>query len=398
MRLTLVLLFLLINLPFQSQTIIWSEDFDNNGGSGSNWGTLNQNVGAQGPTANLWYISCKENGNAAGACGTGCGTDKTLHVGSSNAGDIGAAYEIGCMPGCIWCDMLSICINSTTNKRSQSLNINTTGHTGLTLNFNYIELGQGTIDDCIVEYSINGGASWLTLVNTPKPPLGGCAPQGLWTAYSIALPVSCENISNLRIAFRWQNNADGVGSDPSFAVDDITITKPIVLPITLLSFNALKQNNNVVMEWVTETEINNDFFTVERSTDSHEFFPIIKTKGASNSNTNKYYTETDYNIPQQKTLYYRLKQTDYDGKYSYSDIIPVNNNSLAYDLNYSNNLLKINSENSRAQVKIYDIMGKEVYSNSLINNHEINTAKFKPGIYIVKVGTSENLLVRKIKF
>ncbi len=396
-----ILLFILLILtPFfpKGQTVIWSEDFDGNVGSGSNWGNLNQNIGAQGATANLWYISCKENGNAVGTCGTGCGTDKTLHVGSSNAGDIGAAYEIGCMPGCIWCDMFSICINSSTNKRSQSLNINTTGQTGLTLNFNYIELGQGTTDDCITEYSIDGGASWLTLVNPPKPPLGGCSPQGLWTAFSIALPVSCENISNLRIAFKWQNNADGIGSDPSFAVDDITITKPIVLPITLLSFNAKLKNEKVTLEWVTETEINNDYFTIERSIDGDDFYPIVITKGAGNSNNSRYYNEIDTELPLTKIIYYRLKQTDFDGKYSYSDIIPISNSSTEYDLNYSNNLLKINSKNSRAQVKIYDIMGKEIYSNSLINKQEINTSKFKPGIYIVKVGTSENLLVRKIKF
>ncbi|MCP4441870.1 MAG: T9SS type A sorting domain-containing protein [Aureispira sp.] len=90
----------------------------------------------------------------------------------------------------------------------------------MTLNFNYIEGGEGTIDDALLIYSIDNGASWLTLSNPAKTAL--CGVQGLWTAYSIALPATCENITGLRVGFRWYNN-DGGGSDPSFAVDDINI-------------------------------------------------------------------------------------------------------------------------------------------------------------------------------
>ena len=56
----------------------------------------------------------------------------------------------------------------------------------------------------------------LTLVDTPKPPLAGCAPQGQWAGYSIALPATCEGIANLKIGYRWMNGDNGTGSDPSF--------------------------------------------------------------------------------------------------------------------------------------------------------------------------------------
>ncbi len=206
---------------------VFEEDFDGNSGSGSNWTTspLNTNVGAQGSNANLWYISDAEDGNAAGVCGSAGSGDQSLHVSSSSIGDLGAAYDASalCQAGCLFCDFFGICSDVTTNKRSFSQNINTTGITGLTLSFNYIENGEGADDDAILEYSIDGGTSWLTLANTAKTATT-CSPQGLWTAYSIALPASCEGITNLRIGFRWQNDADGVGSDPSFAVDDILIT------------------------------------------------------------------------------------------------------------------------------------------------------------------------------
>ncbi len=208
---------------------IFEEDFDGNGGAGSNWVTtpLNNDVGVQGITANQWYISDVEAGNAAGACGSAGGGDQSLHVSvhPSFGGDVGAAYanDVACLPGCFNCDFSSFCYDMTANKRSMSQNINSVGVTGLTLTFNYIENGQGAFDDCIFEYSIDGGANWLTLANPVKPSLGICAPQGLWTGYSIGLPVTCEGITNLRIAYRWQNNADGIGTDPSFAVDEILI-------------------------------------------------------------------------------------------------------------------------------------------------------------------------------
>lgn len=198
--------------------LVYEEDFDGNGGAGSNWDILNEDIGTQGDIPNQWYISDQEDGNAAGACGSSGSGDNSLHLSSCSCwvGDLGAAYEIGAG----FCGLFpGVC--PITDKRSYSVDINTTGVTGLTLAFNYIEGGQGTVDDALVEYSIDGGASWLTLDNPAKTALT-CAPQGTWTAYSFGLPVTCENIPNLRIGFRWYNN-DGGGTDPSFAVDDITI-------------------------------------------------------------------------------------------------------------------------------------------------------------------------------
>jgi len=202
----------------------YSEDYDGNGGAGSTWATLNQNVGAQGSAANLWYISDQEDGNAAGQCGSAGSGDQSLHVGSSTVGDAGAAYDASADDPFLCGFLPPFGCPVTTNKRSFSQNINTTGITGMTLAFNYIENGEGSDDNAILEFSLDGGTSWLTLFDLAKTPLGACAPQGTWTAYSIALPPTCENITNLRIGFRWQNDADGNGTDPSFAVDDITIT------------------------------------------------------------------------------------------------------------------------------------------------------------------------------
>jgi hypothetical protein len=116
-------------------------------------------------------------------------------------------------------------------------------------------IGAGNATDFTeIFYSIDAGASWTSL-DSPLTSLccGGVACtgtlQGLWQENSYALPASCENITTLRIAFVWQNVDDGVATDPSFAVDDITITAPA-------SSNTITTTNDFTpMSWCYGTSI-----------------------------------------------------------------------------------------------------------------------------------------------
>jgi hypothetical protein len=96
------------------------------------------------------------------------------------------------------------------------------------------------------------------------------------------------------------------------------------LPIELIYFKAGEGDDGVNFNWATANEINNDFFTVERSEDGEHFEPLFTKAGAGNSTSNLYYDGKDEK-PLQGFSYYRLKQTDYDGHYSYSDIETVKN-------------------------------------------------------------------------
>ena len=88
------------------------------------------------------------------------------------------------------------------------------------------------------------------------------------------------------------------------------------LPISLLDFNVRPVLNQVEITWTTASETNNDFFTVERSQDGREFIPIGVVDGAGNSNTILNYKLMDAD-PYVGISYYRLKQTDFDGKFEY---------------------------------------------------------------------------------
>lgn len=104
-------------------------------------------------------------------------------------------------------------------------------------------------------------------------------------------------------------------------------TTEIPLPIELLSFTARWNEDayqTVVLEWQTTVEVNNDYFVVEKSADGVRFFSVLKVKGAGNSNQLISYSDYD-NAPylEERISYYRLKQIDFDGSFSYSNIIPL---------------------------------------------------------------------------
>jgi hypothetical protein len=96
----------------------------------------------------------------------------------------------------------------------------------------------------------------------------------------------------------------------------------VPLPITLVDFDANPYLNNVKTSWTTSSEINNDFFTVERSPNGVDFTPVGRVEGAGNSDYEINYTLIDKNFDS-GINYYRLKQTDFDGKETFSPIVSV---------------------------------------------------------------------------
>ena len=94
------------------------------------------------------------------------------------------------------------------------------------------------------------------------------------------------------------------------------------LPIELLRFTAVAKDTYVQIDWLTATEINNDYFNVERSADGLNFNSMSKINGAGNSTEVLSYSSVDER-PLDGISYYRLKQTDYDGETSYSNIEAV---------------------------------------------------------------------------
>jgi hypothetical protein len=184
------------------------------------------------------------------------------------------------------------------------------------------------------------------------------------------------------------------------------------LPVTLTSFSARKNDNKVELNWTTASEINNDFFSVERSENAIDFDVLGNVKGAGTTTIIHDYSYND-NSPPAKTIYYRLKQTDYDGKFEYTDIIsvnmknsnskePLNIISIYNDYDNSKTGLIINSQlKSQAQIILYDYTGQLVdeQNTSLhegLNQLSINYKNsISSGIYILVVNAGDVKTSRK---
>ena len=221
--------------------IFWTENFESGstsglavtGYTGPNGAWTLTITGTEEANPNPWYVSCAEAGHLAGVCGTGCSASSlgaTLHVGSdatASLGDMGASYDAGGFCGIGAC--------SQTDRRAESPTINCTGKTGINLRFYYIENGQGATDDGWVEYY--DGATWSLLLNTAKTTVCGSG-QGQWAVQNITLPASANNNPNVKIGFRWINNDDGVGTDPSYAIDSVSLSTAAVVTPPVASFTA----------------------------------------------------------------------------------------------------------------------------------------------------------------
>jgi hypothetical protein len=132
----------------------------------------------------------------------------------------------------------------------------------------------------------------------------------------------------------------------TFSPFTIGYTPIVMLPISLMKFEGENKGvNKNELNWVTSAEHNNDYFTIEKSLNGTEFFEVGTKVGAGNSSTqiNYFLVDSDY---RNEINYYRLKQTDFDGKFTYSDIISIDNRV-----------------NAKSIVKTINLLGQEVNSN-----------------------------------
>ncbi len=500
----------------------WTENFSNgctslcnaSGYSGSNGAWSVTLPTGNGTNANNFWVSCAENGNVVGGCGISCGGDATLHVGNvftspaapffCPAGDCGAAYDAGFADG--------TCV---TDKRAESPTINCTGRAGIIAGFKYMEGGATTLDNATFWYF--DGSAWSQLADMAKTVV--CVGQGTWTAFSIALPASADNNPNVKIGFRWVNNDDGAGADPSFAVDDVQLSispesftaeyfyanpqvvynnnlaptlsyidaceywvlnrlpsastavtnvtltwdanscpaipqvsdtrvahfdlvtwqdegnggntgttaagtvvsaAPVTyfspftigfipvtpLPIEMVRFDGACAENSVSLKWTTATETDNDFFTVERSVDGISFAAVGNVNGAGNSTQllNYEFGDTD---PFSGANYYRIKQTDFNGHYSYSKIIVVdtkncgNQNLQLVHTFFNADDLEINytHANGTVTIEVYNAEGKLIYSSQdpAVNSaHHINVAGWSKSLYFIRISDGLNSVSRTV--
>ena len=167
------------------------------------------------------------------------------------------------------------------------------------------------------------------------------------------------------------------------------------LPIELLSFTADLNNSSVDLKWQTVSEINNDYFTLEKSSDGLTWQAFEEQPGAGNSSTILNYLAIDLS-PFKGVSYYRLKQTDFNGSYQYSNIESVNfitNEVSVYPNPFKDELHLTNFDNNN-YYKVYSADGRLVFGG---NTAKINTAKWSKGFYTLILLDASGAFIQKHK-
>lgn len=255
---------------------------------------------------------------------------------------------------------------------------------------------------------------------------GGTAPTYTsvydYSTFAAALADEANLVMNTRAhnaATPWTNSlatlntgANTMTKTGISARGEFILSNPVTpLPIELINFSANQNEDKVDLYWTTATEINNDYFTIEKTKDFVNYESVSTIDGADNSTTIINYQTKD-NTPYRGISYYRLKQTDFNGDYTYSPLVAVDfksNTEFSFDL-YPNpssgdnvNLLLNGSKDQEVLVVVYDINGKESYSKVVItsddggNVYAIDPSnKLSPGVYLVTATSNQSIFSKRM--
>lgn len=216
-------------------------------------------------------------------------------------------------------------------------------------------------------------------------------------------------LANGAINLLLNSSLEGRGLSRAGAINTYTInatlSSPSTLPIGLLYFKGLNEHSYNSFSWSTATEINNDYFTLEKATDAVNFTAVVKTNGAGNSNTPLIYSIIDY-YPTEGLSYYRLKQTDFNGEYTYSKLVAIDvprqltEGFSIYPNPFSTSATITISDASQlknVELKIYNVRGEEVMVKIITaQTTNFDTKDFLSGIYFYQL-TANNKIIQSGK-
>lgn len=183
------------------------------------------------------------------------------------------------------------------------------------------------------------------------------------------------------------------------------------LPIELLTFDAKPNNEIVDLNWTTASESNNDYFTIEKTLDGTNFEIVEKVNAAGNSTSVLNYSTKDTH-PYEGVSYYRLKQTDFNGAYTYSNLVSVEfkaNAEFSFNV-YPNpnegssiNIALKANKGEEVLVVVYDVTGKQSYSKIIVtedNGEQVYaidpSQKLAPGVYLITGTTNQSIYSKKL--
>lgn len=176
------------------------------------------------------------------------------------------------------------------------------------------------------------------------------------------------------------------------------------LPVTLVGFTAQASSDEegIVLTWETSSEINNSHFEIERSADAKDFQKIAVVEGKGTTNELTTYSFIDKS-PLNGVNYYRLRQVDLDGKFEFSKIRSVRNetvatNAITFGPNPTEEIISFRGIKKGSKIAVIDMYGKEKFVTTQEDDSlklQINVEKYSRGLYLVKIYTEGYVEFRK---
>jgi hypothetical protein len=288
-------------------------------------------------------------------------------------------------------------------------NIMITGYTastsGIATTNAYQSSGGGTYTDAfIAKFNPAGARQWATYYGGSNDDYCyGIAVDG---SGNMVITGSTYSTSGIATTGAYQTSFGGGFYDAFIA----SFTSGGGLPVQLTSFDAkLVNKNGVLCTWQTASELNNDRFEIERSlqpTANSQWQTVGKVKGNGTTSSVSSYQFTDAlstNNYQPSTIYYRLRQVDFDGKSSLSDVRVLKLNEVNDEINIypnpTNDVLTISiaTQSSSTSIQLFDITGRNVKSiNTQNNTNQIDVGDLCNGIYFINICNPEMNVSRKI--
>lgn len=293
-----------------------------------------------------------------------------------------------------------------------------TSSTGITASFNTANNGTSTSSAAVritVSFSLlmpaptfnvatditGSGATRFTWVYDPGTNVLTGTLNSSWPA-ATGGPVIISNLIATGIS-QPGSEANGInvnvvapGAVNSSTTNDNTnaYTSAAALPVTLTSFEALREGEVAILKWATTMETNSDYFEIQHSVSGKEWVAVGNVTSNGESSTLKNYT-FNHNTPVNGENLYRLKMVDKDQTFAYSRVRSVKFEGLESDLTvYPNPVtdkLFIRDFAQVSQVSIYNLKGQSVYQSGLSKNSEINVNNLPTGVYTVRITRSNGL-------
>lgn len=249
-----------------------------------------------------------------------------------------------------------------------------------------------------MDFSESANAPYLTAHRTLLKLLVSSDPND-WGGATVYNPSATQpdQSEGARVVFDNVNISDG----DYVALGNNSPINIAPLPVELLYFDAEFEGSYVNIHWATASEVNCDYFSIQRAASDLKWSEIARADGAGNSNRKNYYTEKDRNALS-GISYYRLKQVDYDGDFKYSDVVSVINSNLPGSnevfiypnpVRGSSVILNIPYAYSKAEseVTIFALSGKVLLTTKLEIDQKttlLNIDRLDPGAYLIQIQSS----------